>query len=107
MPEVARKDSKDTVNSPDGSGICCASPAVHSTANGSSTVFVNGIGVVRKDDPMIVHPFPGPPCCSIHAPKLSSFSSSVFANGLNLGRKGDVYSAHVISSGSSDVFAGG
>ena len=55
---------------------------------------------------MIVHPFPGP-CCAPHAPTLSSSSTTVFVNGRGLGRQDDDYSAHVISSGSSNVFAGG
>jgi uncharacterized Zn-binding protein involved in type VI secretion len=105
MPAVARKDSKDTVASPDGSGICCASPSTQSTDKGSSNVFVNTIGAVREGDAMITHPYPGP-CCNPHAPTLSSFSSTVFVNGKGIGRLGDDYSQHVISSGSSDVFAG-
>jgi hypothetical protein len=38
---------------------------------------------------------------------LTSFSSSVFVNGKGVGRIGDEYSGHTISSGSSNVFAGG
>ena len=104
MPAVARKDSTDTVASPDGSGVCCGSPSTQSTDKGSSTVRVNGIGVVRKDDAMITHNYAGP-CCNPHAPKLSTYSSTVFANGKNLGRKDDEYAGHTISSGSPTVFA--
>lgn len=107
MPKVARKDSVDTVASPDGAGICCASPSTQSTDKGSNNVFVNNIGVVRKDDAMITHNYPGP-CCNPHAPTLSTYSSTVFANGLNLGRLGDAYGGdHIISSGSDNVYAGG
>jgi hypothetical protein len=105
MPEVARKSSTDTVASPDGSGICCASPTTHSTDIGSTTVFCDGIGVVREDDAMISHTYPGP-CCATHAPILTTYSATVYANGKRLGRKGDAYSGHVISSGSSTVFCG-
>ena len=105
MPAVARKDSKDTVASPDGSGVCCGSPSTQSTDEGSSNVFINGIGAVREADAMITHNYAGP-CCNPHAPKLSSFSSTVFVNGKGIGRLGDDYSSHVISSGSSNVFAG-
>lgn len=106
MPSVARMSSTDTVDSPDGSGICCASSSVQSTDAGSGNVFANGIGVVRLGDTMIPHPFPGP-CCVIHAPALSSSSGSVFVNGKGIGRLGDDYSGHVISSGSGNVIAGG
>lgn len=107
MPAAARKDSVDTVASPDGSGICCVSPSTQSTDKGSGNVFYNGVGAVRKDDPMIVHDYPGP-CCNPHAPILSTYSSTVFINGKNAGRKGDAYGGdHIISSGSPDVFIGG
>ena len=104
MPAVARKDSTDTVASPDGSGVCCGSPSTQSTDQGSSNVRAEGVGVVRKDDGMITHDFAGP-CCNPHTPKLTTFSGTVFANGKNLGRKGDEYSGHTISSGASTVFA--
>lgn len=105
MPEVARKDSTDTVSSPDGSGFCCGSPSTQSTDKGSDDVFVNNIGVVREGDAMITHNYPGP-CCNPHAPTLSTFSSTVFVNNKAIGRKGDEYSSHIITSGSADVFAG-
>lgn len=105
MPVVARKDGQDTVASPDGSGVCCASPSVQKTNQGSSNVFINGIGAVRKDDAMIVHDYAGP-CCNPHAPTLSTFSPTVFVNGLNLGRVGDAFGGdHLITSGSPNVFA--
>lgn len=106
MPAVARKDSTDTVDSPDGAGVCCVDSSIQSTDKGSGNVFVNSIGVVRKDDAMITHDYPGP-CCNPHAPLLSTYSGTVFANSKNIGRLGDEYDAHVISSGSSNVFAGG
>ncbi len=81
---------------------------------GSSTVFVNGIGVVRSEDAMASHP-DGSPCTISainHAPTLSTFSSTVFANGKGIGRIGDKYNSdhhfdHTIASGSTNVFAGG
>lgn len=108
MPAVARKDSADSVQSPHGSGFCCVSPAVHSTDQGSDNVFVNGIGVVREDDLMIPHTYPGP-CCAVHSAPLKKFSSKVYVNGKRMGRLGDVYVAagdHVIISGSGNVFDG-
>lgn len=102
MPPVARKEGKDSVsiNHP----TCQGSTA---TSAGSSDVFVNSIGVVRRDDAVESHTF-APPACPSHAPGLVSFSGSVFANGLNLGRLGDAYGCGAtISSGSPNVFAGG
>lgn len=107
MPEAARKDHIDDVQSPDGVGECCAFPSVQKTDEGSDSVFVNGIGIVRENDKMIVHNYPGP-CCNPHQPVLDSFSSSVFINGKRAGRKGDTYGGdHVITTGSSNVFIGG
>jgi uncharacterized Zn-binding protein involved in type VI secretion len=104
MPAVARKDGKDSVASPDGSGDGCGFPSTQATDQGSSNVFINGIGAVRQGDAMRTHSGPG---CIPHSPTLSSFSSSVFVNGRGIGRKDDVYSGHRITSGSDDVFAGG
>lgn len=107
MAEVARKDQKDTVDSPDGSGVCCASPSTQYTDKGSENVLCNGIGVVREGDSMITHNYDGP-CCNPHSPVLSSYSTTVFINGKGVGRKGDMYGGnHMISSGSSNVFIGG
>jgi uncharacterized Zn-binding protein involved in type VI secretion len=103
---VARMSSTDTVASPDGSGTCCASPTTQSTDQGSSNVRVNGIGVVRINDAMITHLYPGS-CCNPHAPVLTTSSSTVRVNGKGLGRKNDLYVDHQISSGSPNVFCGG
>lgn len=103
--QVARKDSTDTVFSPDGSGMYCMAPTTQSTDKGSSDVFVNGIGAVRQGDTMKVHAGPG---CPPHAPPLTSCSGTVFVNGKGVGRIGDAYGGnHTILSGSSNVFAGG
>jgi uncharacterized Zn-binding protein involved in type VI secretion len=107
MPEAARGNGVDTVASPDGSGFCCGSPSTQRTAACSPNVFANSIGIVRQGDPMVVHPFPGP-CCTPHAPVLSTFSGTVYINGKKAGRKGDAYGGdHITSSGSSTVFIGG
>jgi uncharacterized Zn-binding protein involved in type VI secretion len=101
MPGVARKDGTDSVDSPDGTGYNCASPTIQATDGGSLDVFVNGIGVVRENDPMTPHAAPG---CSTHAPTLSTFSPTVFVNGLRIGRLGDAYDGdHIITSASTDV----
>ena len=106
MPAVARRDEIDTVASPDGSGPCCSASSTQFTEEGSTNVFVNSIGAVRLGDTMIVHLYPGP-CCAPHNPPLTSSSTTVFVNSKGVGRVGDDYQAHIISSGSSNVFAGG
>lgn len=103
---VARGNQQDLVNSPDGSGECCAFPSIQRTDQCSSKVFVAGFGVVRLGDAMQVHNFDGP-CCNPHAPVLSSASSKVFVEGRGVGRKGDAYGGdHVIQTGVSRIFIG-
>lgn len=100
MPAVARKSGNDSVsiNHP-----TCQGSTV--TAAGSSNVFVNNIGAVRKSDAVQSHTF-APPACPSHAPGLVSFSPNVFVNNLNIGRLGDAYGCGAtISSGSPNVFA--
>ncbi len=101
MPEVARKDGTDTVATNHG----CDATTV--TKQGSSDVFVNGIGAVRADDLCEVHTIPAGPACVPHQVPLTKYSSTVFVNGKGIGRLGDEYSGHTITSGSGDVYAGG
>jgi uncharacterized Zn-binding protein involved in type VI secretion len=54
-----------------------------------------------------VHTVPAGIACVPHQVPLTKFSSTVFVNGKGVGRKGDEYSGHTITSGSSNVFAGG
>lgn len=104
MPAVARKSGVDQVYSPHGSGRNCASPTIQATNAGSSRVFIQGIGVVRRGDIMTEHPAPG---CAPHAPALDLGSSRVFSEGLGVGRIGDTYGGeHPITTGSSRVFSG-
>lgn len=107
MPKVARGDSADTVASDTGSGVGCPDPLTTSTDACSGNVFVNGIGVVRKDDAVKSHSQSG---CTPESPGLSTYSGNVFANTKNIGRLGDDYlgdGSNIISSGSSNVFANG
>lgn len=100
MPAIARKDGADTVSI--NHATCQGST---NTNVGSSNVFVNNIGVVRKGDAVQSHTF-APPACPSHAPGLVSFSPNVFVNNLNIGRIGDAYGCGAtISTGSSNVFA--
>jgi uncharacterized Zn-binding protein involved in type VI secretion len=104
MPAVARSNDVDTVFSLTGTGENCTSPINTVTGVGTSTVFVNGVPVVKQGDTVGSHPAEG---CGPDLSTLSSFSSTVFANGGGIGRIGDQYTAdNTITSGSSNVFAG-
>lgn len=121
MSAVALGNGNSNVSCTDGiKGSPCGTAVWHwdtesiQTSDQCSTnVFVNSIGVVRKDDTMISHP-DGTPCTSSainHAPALSTYSSTVFVNGKNIGRVGDKYDSdshydHTISTGSNNVFSG-
>lgn len=107
MPGVARKDGQDSVDTVHNSvgSECKDRPTTIATDKGSSTVFANNVGVVRKGDAVQRHTFPG---CSLHAPPLSEGSSTVFVENQGIGRIGDTYGCGAeITSGSSDVIAGG
>ena len=71
---------------------------------GSSDVFINGIGAHRQCDHWVVHCNPTPVC---HDGVLSGGSGTVFVNGKPLGRVGDDISCgDVVATGSPNVFAG-
>ena len=123
MPLVALKSGSSNITCTDGAqGTLCGTNPNRYNWNtgttqvsdaGSSTVFVNGIGVVRNGDAMASHP-DGNPCTVSpinHAPTLSTYSSTVFVDGKQIGRIGDKYDSdghydHTIASGSTNVFAG-
>lgn len=101
MPAVARKDKKDSIST----GHGC--DGTTTTDEGSSTVFINGIGACRKGDAITVHTIPAGNSCVPHTAVINAGSGTVFANGIAIARKGDSADAGNISSGSADVFAGG
>ena len=107
MPGIARKSGTDPVNTVHGAvggNNCNADPTTVATSGGSGDVFVNSIGVVRKDDAVASHN--NGLSCSTHAPGLASFSGNVFANGLNIGRLDDTYGCGAkITGASANVFA--
>jgi len=125
MPGVALKDEESSVACSDGAqGTLCNelfsryywnTDTTQKSDAGSSTVFAEGTGVVRKDDAMKIHAS-GDPCVAFilsayHTPAVSTFSSTVFANGKNIARIGDKYNSessqdHEISTGATTVFAG-
>lgn len=124
MPRVAQKDQRSTVSCSDGSrgGQCASKPTrwnwnsgITSSSNtGSSDVFVENIGVVRKNDIMTSHAN-GAPCVTSavnHTPYLNTYSPNVFVNNREVGRVGDTYNGgtgfnHVITSTQGTVFANG
>ena len=129
MPEVALKDEKSSVACDDGAigTVCAVEPGTGTPIKwnfntdttqksdaGSSNVFAEGTGVVRKDDAMKAHAN-GDPCVATavnHTPTVSTFSSTVFVNGKNIARIGDKYNSessqdHEITTGATTVFAGG
>lgn len=104
MPAVARSTNQDRVLSRTGTGRLCLAPIQTSTGSSDSTVFVNGIKVVKIGDPVAPHPFAG---CGPDTSVLTTSSSTVFANGKGLGRIGDQYTSdNTIISGSPTVFSG-
>ena len=129
MPEVALKDEVSSVACEDGAigTVCLTSGApsftpikwnfdtdtTQKSAAGSSDVFAEGTGVVRKDDAMKAHAN-GDLCVATatnHAPTVSTHSATVFVNGKEIARIGDKYNSessqdHEITTGATTVFAG-
>ena len=129
MPGVALKDEVSLVECSDGAiGTVCETSGppsftpikfnfdtdtVQESDAGSSDVFAEGTGVVRKDDAMKAHAN-GDLCVATatnHAPTVSTHSSTVFVNGKEIARIGDKYNSesgqdHEIKSGATTVFAG-
>lgn len=101
MPGIARSNGVDTV----ATGHPC--DVVTTTQQGSFNVRVNGTGVVRQDDLQAVHTILVGLSCVPHVLTLSKSSSTVRVNGRGVGRVGDSYGPEVITSGSSNVSAGG
>ena len=129
MPGVSLKDEKSSVACSDGAiGTVCATSGAPSftpikfnfdtdttqkSNAGSSNVFAEGTGVVRKGDAMKAHAN-GDLCVASavnHAPTVSTHSSTVFVNSKEIARIGDKYNSesnqdHKITTGATTVFAG-
>ena len=77
-------------------------------AQGSTNVFVNGIGVSRRGDLNTSHLLPpNVPPCPAHAAGIAVGSTKVFVNGKGCGRVRDSISGCTsVASGSTNVFAG-
>ena len=100
MPAVARDNGQDTINT----GHGCTSTTT--TAQGSSSVFINGFGACRVGDSLKTHTIPVGNKCVPHSSKINAGSNSVFVNGIAIARNGDYADQGSISSGSSNVYAG-
>lgn len=75
-------------------------------AEGSSSVFVNGIGWSRQGDSNTSHLLTGDPCVP-HTGSIETGSSTVFVNSKGAGRIGDsIIGCTIVAGGSSNVFAG-
>ena len=78
-------------------------------AEGSTNVFVNGIGVFRLGDSNNTHIINGSePCNSEHSAPLAQASQTVFVNGKGCSRIGDQFGngCTMTAEGSQNVFAG-
>ena len=77
-------------------------------AQGSTNVFVNGIGVSRQGDNNTTHLLPpNIPPCPAHAAGIAVGSLTVKVNGKGIGRVGDsITGCTAVATGSSNVFAG-
>ena len=99
MPAICRKgDSLST-------GHICASTTTLDTP-GQSTVRANGILIARVGDPTVSHPFPPAPPCAPHVANVNTGSSTVRVAGKFIARIGDSADSGVMTSGSSNIFAG-
>lgn len=107
---IAQKDGgPNTVQCNHAGPPGCGGPSVQQTDQGSNTVFVEGVGAVRKGDLMIPHATPTLNC-NPHAPPANTFSGSVFIEGKNVVRLNDTYASpgtHVINAvGQNSVWCG-
>lgn len=77
-------------------------------AQGSTNVFVNGIGVSRQGDLNTSHLLPpNIPPCPAHTAGIAVGSTKVKVNGKGIGRVGDsIAGCTSVAAGSTNVFAG-
>lgn len=99
MPEVAR------IGDAFSTGHGCT--GVSQIAEGSETVFANGIAVSRLGDMSVSHTRPVGPDCVPHSVPISGSSGSVYVNGIGCARVTDSIDAGAIIAGSLNVYVGG
>lgn len=102
MPAIARGDGVDVVNT--GHPVCVA-PGIIATLSCSEDVFVENVGVHRKDDTNTPHTH----CPPVFSTTVSSFSPNVFVNNREVAREGDSYTcgAFIQDVTQNTVFANG
>ena len=100
IPAVSRKGDTTTT------GHICASTTILDTP-AQSTVRANSILIARQTDPTVSHPYPPAPPCAPHVANVNVGSSTVRVVGLPISRIGDSTDAGALTTGSSNVFAGG
>jgi len=98
MPAVAR------IGDPFATGHGCTGTST--IAEGSDTVFAEGIGVSRTGDMSVAHAFPLGGICVPHVVPISGGSATVFADGRPLARVTDAIDSGQIVDGADAVFAG-
>ncbi len=102
MPAVCRiGDSLSTGHA------CIGTTTIASSNQTTKNVYANAILIDVVGAPTVSHPFPPSPPCAPHVANLNKGSSTVFINGIAVGRIGDSADAGAMTSGSSNVFAGG
>lgn len=100
MLGVARKGGTDTVST----GHTCDATTV--TSAGSSSVFVNGVGVCRVGDAIQIHNILVGQYCVPHTAVINAGSNCVYVDGIAIARDGDSTDLGTLTSGSTNVFAG-
>lgn len=72
-----------------------------------SSVFINGIRVARRGDPLKPHTIKVGIKCLGHGANVNRGSRTVFAHGIPIARIGDSADRGAMAQGSPNVFAGG
>ena len=73
----------------------------------SRSVYVNGIRIARRGDPLAPHLIKIGKKCKGHSAKVNRGSPSVFAEGIPVARRGDSADFGRVIQGSPNVFANG
>ena len=102
MPAVARKDDFCIT----GHGCDVISTVIGPTGE-LVGVYVNSIGVETEGNPVAPHTIPAGSYCIPHIAVINVGSSTVYVGGIPIARFGDSTDSGAITSGSSNVFAGG
>lgn len=99
MPEAARIG--DIINT----GHECDDTAP--IAEGSGSVFAEGIGLSYQGAAIVPHEWPSDGGCALHDAVINEGSSSVFVHGIPVARMSDSADLGAIIEGAASVFVGG